>query len=184
VKLANMVHLSRFSSLTLLALAAAGCSASADLPEVVVTQSDVEFLGVPRIPGITDTSQTLTTSFDHPKGFELPDFMNPELRPLAATITGRGTMNDLSFLEGITLTLSSRAADAPPALVVANYERRDMGVGRVVPLETDSDADVLKYWSTEDAYYEVRLWGMLPENDWAIDVAVSFAGELSVSSSD
>jgi hypothetical protein len=110
--------------------------------------------------------------------------MNPELRPLAATITGRGTMNDLSFLEGITLTLSSRAADAPPALVVANYERRDMGVGRVVPLETDSDADVLEYWSTEDAYYEVRLWGMLPENDWAIDVAVSFAGELSVSSSD
>jgi hypothetical protein len=179
-----MVHISRFSSLTLLALAVAGCSASADLPEVVVRQSDVAFVGVPRIPGITDTNQTLTTSFDHPKGFELPDFMNPELRPLGASITGRGTMNDLSFIEGVTLTLSSRAPDAPPPLVVANYQSSDTDVGRVLPLETANDADVLEYWTTEDAYYEVSLWGVLPENDWAIDVTVSFAGELSVSSSD
>lgn len=179
-----MAHLSRLSSLALLALAAAGCSASADLPEVVVTQSDVEFAGVPRIPGVTNSSQTLSTSFDHPKGFEMPDFMNPELRPMAASITGLGTMDDLSFVEGATLTLSSRAADAPPPLVVASYERSATDVGRVLEFETASDADVLEYWTTKNAYYDVSLWGVLPENDWAIDVAVSFAGELSVSSSD
>jgi len=90
-------------------------------------------------------------------------------------------MNDLSFLEGVTLTLSSRAPDAPPPLVVANYERSDTDVGRVLDLDTANDADVIEYWSTEDAYYDVRLWGIMPEDDWAVDVIVSFAGELSVS---
>jgi len=165
----------------LLSFAALGCSASAELPEVVVTKSDVGFVGVPHIPGITDTSQMVTTSFDHPKGLELPEFMNPELRPLSASLAGRGTMNDLSFLEGVTLTLSSRAPDAPPPLVVANYERQGTGVGRVLELDTANDADVIEYWSTEDAYYDVRLWGIMPEDDWAVDVIVSFAGELSVS---
>lgn len=169
------------AALLLSAAAPLGCSASAELPEIVVTKSDVPFIGVPRIPGITDTSQTVSTSFDHPKGFELPEFMNPELRPLGASIAGRGTMNDLSFVEGVTLTLSSRAPDAPPPLVVANYERSGTGVGRVLQLDTANDADVLEYWSTEDAYYDVRLWGIMPEDDWAVDVIVSFAGELSVS---
>ena len=37
-----------------------GCSASAEVPEVVVTRSDVAFEGVPFIPGVTDVSQTQT----------------------------------------------------------------------------------------------------------------------------
>lgn len=171
-------------ALSLGAASVFGCSASAELPEVVVTQSDVEFVGVPRIPGITDRSMTVSTSFDHPKGFELPEFMNPELRPMAASIAGRGSMEDLSFLEGVTLTLSSRAPDAPPPLVVASYERHAGDVGRTVRLDTATESDVLEYWSTKDAYYDVQLWGLLPESDWAIDVTVSFSGELSVSSSD
>jgi hypothetical protein len=168
-------------------LSGLGCSASADIPEVVVTRNDISFMGVPRIPGITDGSHTVTTSFDHPKGFDLPDFLNPELRALSASITGRGDMEDLSFLEGLTLTLSSRAQGAPAPSVVASYEREPGStdlVGRVVQMDIDEDANVVEYWSTKDAYYDVTLWGMLPDKDWAIDFSIAFRGHFSVSSSD
>jgi hypothetical protein len=158
----------------------AGCSAEAEIPEVTVTRSDVEFLGVPSIPGITDTTQEVSAEFEHPSDFELPRDFNPELRPLSATISARGDMRSLAFLEGLSLTLSSRAPGAPPPLEVASYERPASGtVGRVVELEIDRDSDVLSYWDTDQAYYEVTLWGVLPEQDWSIDVSFSFSGKLS-----
>jgi hypothetical protein len=151
----------------------------------VVTQSDIEFEGVPRIPGFTDFSMSVTTSFEHPEGFDLPEFLNPELRPLTGSITGVDDMDDLSFLEELTLTLASRAEDAPPPSVLASYVRTSAGlVGRVVQMKTDRDSDVVEYWSTKDAFYEVTLSGLLPEEAWAIDVSIAFTGKLSVSSSD
>lgn len=157
----------------------AGCSAQAEIPEVTVTRSDVEFEGVPSVPGVTDTTQEVTTEFEHPSDFELPQDFNPKLRPLSAAITARGDMRSLSFLEGLRVTLASRAAGAPPPLVLASYERSSGTVGRVLDLEIDSDSDVLRYWDTDQAYYEVTLWGVLPEQDWSIDVSFTFSGKLS-----
>jgi hypothetical protein len=160
----------------------AGCSASADIPEVVVTRSDVEFQGVPAIPGITDVTQTVSTTFDHPSDFQLPDELNPELRPISASVAGHGDMQDLSFVEGLRVTLSSHAEDAPPARTLAYYERPATGaVGRVVNLQTNADSDVITYWDTDQAYYDVTLWGILPSEDWAIDVSFAFSGKISVS---
>jgi len=157
----------------------AGCSAEAEIPEVTVTRSDVEFEGVPSIPGVTDTTQEVTAEFEHPSDFELPEDLNPELRPLSAEITARGDMRSLSFLEGLRVTLSSRAPDAPPPLVVASYEKESGTVGKVVDLQINPESDVLSYWDTDQAYYEVTLWGVLPEQDWSIDVSFSFSGRLS-----
>jgi hypothetical protein len=160
----------------------AGCSASADIPEVVVTRSDVGFDGVPVIPGYTDVTQTLSTSFDHPSDFELPSGLNPELRPLSASVSGAGDMQDLSFLEGLEVTLSSRAPGAPEPFVLAYYERPNSGgVGRVVNLQTNTSSDVLSYWDTKEAYYDVKIWGILPPDAWAIDVTFAFSGSISVS---
>jgi len=162
-------------------LAGLGCSASADIPEVEVTQTDIAFSGLPHIPGI-DLPNTVTTSFDHPDGLSLPDSLNPQLHALSGSITARGAMQDLSFLEGLTLSIASRADGAPAPQVVASYARPSPAFpGPVIRLVTDGDANMLEYWSTKDAYYEVTLWGSLPEEDWAIDVTVSFAGEISVS---
>jgi hypothetical protein len=168
---------------SLLALAlGAGCSASAELPEIVVTRSDVTFEGVPVVPGITDVTQTISTTFEHPSDFELPADLNPELHPLSASVSGRGDMQDLSFLEGVRVTLSSHAPGAPPARTLAYYERPSSGtIGRVVELQTNSDSDVMTYWDTKQAYYDVTLWGILPSEDWAIDVSFAFSGKISVS---
>jgi hypothetical protein len=170
----------------LLSLAlAAGCSAEADIPEVVVTRSDVEFLGVPLIPGVTDTTQSISTTFDHPSDMDLPSELHPELHPLAASIEGNGDMQDLSFLETMTVTLHSRAPGAPPPEVVASYERSTTGsVGRTVKLHTDPDSDVLSFWDTKQAYYEMTLSGVMPSEDWSVDVTFSFSGRFSISSSD
>jgi hypothetical protein len=162
-----------------------GCSASADIPEVTVTRSDVEFLGVPLIPGITDVDQTVTSTFDHPSDVELPSELNPELHPLAASIEGRDDMGDLSFLDKMEVTLSSRAPNAPAPIMLASYERQgSASVGRVLHLETASNSDVLSFWDTKQAYYDITLWGTLPEEDWSVNVTFSFSGRLSVSTSD
>jgi hypothetical protein len=157
----------------------AGCSAEAEIPEVTVTRSDVEFEGVPNVPGVTDTTQEVNAEFDHPSDFELPEDFNPELKPLGAEIAARGDMRSLSFLEGLRVTLASRAPDAPPPLVIASYEKGSGTVGRIVELEITPESDVLSYWDTDQAYYDVTLWGVLPEQDWSIDVSFSFSGRLS-----
>lgn len=163
------------------ALLASGCSARADIPEVVVTQSDVAFEGAPRIPGFAPIDE-LTTSFDHPEGFGLPEYFNPELYPTEVKVMARGDMQDLSFLSEVTLTLASRAEDAPPERVVASYEKVGSDVvGRQLDLSPDTEADVLEYWGTKEAYYRMTLRGEdLPEQAWAVDVIVEFRGRLSV----
>lgn len=163
-------------------IASIGCSARADIPELVVTQTDIAFDGVPRLPGITDVTTTLETEFDHPKGANLPDMLDPELYPLSGQVTARGDMQDLSFIQDLKLTLSSRSSDAPPPRVVASYHRASAGAGRTIQLVTDNDQDVLEYWSTKNAFYDLQISGILPENAWAVDVVVSFSGKLSISS--
>jgi hypothetical protein len=65
---------------------------------------------------------------------------------------------------------------------VAHYQRGASGsVGKEIDLDIDSNADVLDYWNTKSAYYTVKLYGVLPQDAWAIDVTVSFAGQLSIS---
>lgn len=177
----------RWSALCCLALFATGvgCSAEADIPEVVVTRTDVAFEGVPLIPGYTDVSQTLTTTFEHPSDFDLPSELNPELRPISASITGRGDLTDLSFLESMKLSILSHADDGPPPSIVAQYTRlRPTGVGRTIKLDTDVDSDILSYWDTEEAYYEVELTGIMPSEDWSIDVSFALSGRISISTSD
>ena len=166
-------------------LSGLGCSARADIPEVVLTQSDVAIDGVPRIPGLSAEPSVVTTSFNHPKGFELPDLFKSELFASSAKVTGEGDIDDMSFVEGLTLTLASRAENAPEPIVVARYEREQGGPsGSVMQMETDSDSNVLSYWETNSAYYDLSVWGVMPEDAWSLDVTVAFSGSISVSSSD
>ena len=171
-------------ALLLASLASVACSASADIPEVKVTQSDVAFDGVPRVPGLTDVTTTLQTQFDHPKGFALPDMLDPELYPLSARVQARDGMENLGFIQEIKLTIASRSPDAPPPIVVASYRRTGSNAasGKQIELQTDSDSDVLSYWETKNAYYDLEVSGVLPENNWAVDVVFSFSGKLSISS--
>jgi len=161
-------------------LSGLGCSARADIPEVVLTQSDVAIDGVPTLPGVSAGTSMVSTTFNHPKGFELPEFFKSELYALSAKATSLGDTDDMSFVEGLTLTLASMADGAPEPIVVARYERGQGLTGSVIEMETDSDSDVLAYWETKSAYYDLTVWGMMPEDAWTLDVTVAFSGSISV----
>ena len=66
---------------------------------------------------------------------------------------------------------------------VASYRQTgNTAAGKVIHLDIDTDSDVLEYWNTKNAYYQLEISGVLPENTWAVDVVVSFSGKLSISS--
>ena len=175
---------SHFGLLALVCASSLGlpsCSAEADIPEVVVTQPDVMFEGVPEIPGFV-TPRELSTEFDHPEGFDLPSAFSPELYPLELVVEGRDAMVDLSFIETLVLTLASRDAQAPAPREMAVYRRGDTtNVGQRVSIPADRDSDVVEYWDTNRAYYQLSVTGDLPSEDWGVDVIVKFRGSLSVS---
>lgn len=160
----------------------AGCSAHADIPEVVVTQSEVVFDGVPVINGRPESSR-LDTSFDHPEGFELPDFLTTELRPLGAVLMAADPYQDLAFITSLSLTIESKLNDELPRIEVATYTRDSMDASNSIEIEANSDADVLKYWRTDAALYQLTvISGALPEAPWEVDVVVKFSGSLSINS--
>lgn len=163
----------------LLVALGSACSAHADIPEVVITQSEITFEGVPQIAGIT-VPTALTTSFDHPEGFDLPEFLDPELRPLGARIIARDTSQDLAFIESLSLTIASRSPDGPEPTVIASYTREDTGEINAIDILANSEADILQYWDTETAFYQLSVNGELPVEAWGVDVVVKFAGSLSV----
>ncbi len=156
------------------------CSARADIPEVVVTQSEVMFDGVPRLDGV-DITTSLSTSFDHPEGFEVPDGFDSELRPLGVVVEGYGDMHDLAFIDGLRLTLASRDPNGPEPADVVTYTRQAGDAGPMLDVAAEDDTNVIDYWKTNSAFYQLTVVGDLPEQQWGVNVTVRFSGSLSVS---
>jgi hypothetical protein len=163
--------------------ASSACSAHGSIPDITVTESDLEFQGIPAELSALDDSPTLTTRFEHPSDFDLPDFLNPELHVVNASMRAEDGVTDLSFVRSLKLVLGSDAPGAPPAVVMAEYQRRSgQTVGSVLNIEADSDVDVLQHWETGEAYYELTLSGDgMPSRDWSVEVTVKFSGSIDVS---
>jgi hypothetical protein len=162
---------------------ATACSAEADIPRVVLEQNDLRFQGsgVPDALAAQIGSRQVTTEFDHPDGYELPDALHPRLYATRAVLLPTGN-EDLSFIEELTFTLGSRAENAPEPRSVAHYQRSSARpVGNELELETDDRANVLDFWDTKKAYYRLTAVGSLPTEDWTVDIRVEFRGSLEMS---
>lgn len=162
----------------------AACSAEADIPRVVFERDDLRFEGASALPfdlGISQESRRIETEFDHPG--DLSDLsVDVELYATLARIVGHDGDGDLSFIEGLELTVASRSPGAPEPITLATYSRRtDRSSVTEVSLVTASDANVFDYWKTEEPYYVIAAWGTLPQEDWSVDVLVEFRGNLRVS---
>jgi hypothetical protein len=164
----------------LLVAACAGsfaCSAEGSIPDITVTESDLAFEAMP----IAGLNASLTTRFDHPGDLELPEFLNPSLHVVGVTITAAEGVSDLSFVDGLTVTLGAASPDAPPAEEMGTYERKTGQTSmRVLNLDADEKVDVVEHWRTGQAYYELTLWGSLPDRPWAVDVSVQFNGKIEI----
>jgi hypothetical protein len=164
-------------------LGASACSAHGDIPNITVTESDLQFEGVPEALSALDDSPTLTTRFEHPSDFDLPDFLNPELRVERASMRVEDGVADLSFVRSLRLVLGSDGPDAPAPVVMADYQRLGGArVGQVIEITPENDVDVLEHWETGEAWYELTLSGDgMPSRDWSVAVTVQFSGSIDVS---
>jgi hypothetical protein len=160
-----------------------GCSAHGSIPDITVTESDLQFQGIPAELSALDESPTLTTRFEHPADFDLPDFLNPELHVVRASMRAEDGISDLSFVRTLKLVLGSDGPNAPAPVVMAEYERRSgQVVGEVLNIDADHDVDVIEHWQTGEAYYELTLSGDgMPSSDWSVQVTVKFSGSIDVS---
>lgn len=164
-------------------LGASACSAHGDIPNITVTESDLQFQGVPEALSELDDTPTLTTRFEHPSDFDLPEFLNPELRVTRASMRAEGGVTDLSFVRSLRLMLGSDGPGAPPPVVMAEYQRLGGArVGNVLEISPDRGVDVIQHWQTGEAYYELTLSGDgMPSRDWSVAVTVQFSGSIDVS---
>lgn len=164
-----------------LAISTAGCvSVEADVQDVVVTTQGLEINGS-KMP-VDLGEQEITVRFDHPyEGVDLPEGVDSELRPTGATMTAASGVGDFSFLSAFSVTVGSTAPEAPPPAVVFEYQRQGDGpVGHSIDISPAGSPNVLDYWETTGAYYELTVRGDLPELSWAVDVVIEFSGKVSV----
>lgn len=155
------------------------CSAEANVPRIIVSQIGVEIRGVPNPNGVITTTRT---RFDHPVGFEVPKVLDASLFPRSARAVSSNEQADLSFVEEFTLLLASRSDENLRSEQIAHYQRSPEQSGEMLLLEipTNNQFNVVEYWASGDAYYELVVRGQLPESNWVLDVVAEFEGNLAL----
>lgn len=161
----------------LLALSAGGCmmQVEAEVPEVEITQHDLGFQGVAIPGGIGDVSLSKSFSQQHQR-LELPAGLDSEVKALGVTLTAKSGIENFDFLKNLRLTMSDDVHD-PVELI--NYQRVDGSPStNVLTMESANPVNTLDQWKTDSATFTIEVAGTLPSQDWAVDLAVRFAGKI------
>ena len=156
------------------------CSARADIPRVEIVQRDVE---IPGAGEFGDLLRATTVSFDHPRSFQLPRAYDAELHALGVTATPTFGVEDLSFVEGLVIRLGSRSDDGLEQVELARYDATagdHSNEDGSLTIPTNPELDVIEFFGSRAAYYEVSISGELPPDMWRIDIQASFSGELAL----
>ncbi len=151
------------------------------MPSIIVRQKGVVIPGVEAQRGLSSSS----VRFDHPLGVVVPEFFEAELRPLGATASIVDGVDSLDFLRKLSLSLGTRRTsdedEELPRADLGRYERdADDLPGASLTIVAAEPVDVVRYWSTGEAYYELELSGELPKRDWTLDVEAEFRGALGL----
>lgn len=199
-------HLLGSATLGVLGTMTLGCAvAQVDAPEITVTRENVEFPGAPveplgrvrpGVPGDAGESSGVpfgTNDFPlPPQRFsydevpkELPDGMSVALLATHVTVKARHVPEDLTWIRRLLLTVN--LPDRPDEWqVVVEYPPRegDEVVHRSedeLVLPVSERLGSVDPWQARGAVFELAVWGnlaKLPRDPWAVDVSVTFVGEL------
>jgi hypothetical protein len=174
LKLTSML----FGALALLSLSAGGCmlTVEADVPEVEITQHDLTFSGVPAAASLGDVSLSKSFSQKHQR-LELPAGLDSQVKALGVTLTAKAGIENFDFLKNMRVTMSDDVHD-PVELI--NYQRADGAPStNVLTMESANPVNTLDQWKTDSATFTVEVAGSLPAQDWAVDLAIRFAGKIT-----
>jgi len=156
------------------ATVASGCTLSveAEIPEVVITQRDLSFQGVPDF-GIGDVSMEKSYSQDHGK-IEMPEGLESEIKTIGVTLRATSGVSDMSFLKLLRVTMSSANVVEPVEL--GSYEY-DPGAPKSneIHLTAVNPINVFEAWNADKATFTLQLAGSLPTTAWTADVIVRFS---------
>jgi hypothetical protein len=170
-----------FGALALLSLPAGGCmmQVEAEAPEVEITQHDLKFDGVNLAGnGLGDLSLSKSFSQQHQR-LDLPAGLDSEVKALGITLTAKSGIENFDFLKNLRLTMSD---DVHPPVELVNYQRVDGAPStNVLTMESANPVNTLDQWKTDSATFTIEVAGSLPSQDWAVDLAVRFAGKIKYS---
>jgi hypothetical protein len=163
--------------LVVLAALASGCSFEADLSEVEITQHGVK---VPGKPGSGTADQSASASFAFSKAAsDLAKSINRDVQIHQIAIAASGGVPNLTFIKSMHVTM---ATPSNPDLTVEllSYDRTqsesdgwDIQVTMPVPI------DVTATWVAARTEIEIEMAGRLPQQDWAVDVTLTFSGKIT-----
>jgi hypothetical protein len=170
-----------FGALALLSLSTGACmmQVEAEVPEVEITQHDLKFDGV-SLAGNSLGDLSLSKSFSQQhQRLELPAGLDSEVKALGITLTAKSGIENFDFLKNLRLTMSD---DVHAPVEIINYQRVDGAPStNVLTMEAANPVNTLDQWKTDSATFTIEVAGTLPPQDWAVDLAVRFAGKIKYS---
>jgi hypothetical protein len=166
-----------FGLVALLAATSGACmSIEAEAPEIEITQADVRFTGVPAIAGLGSTKQSFTGN--HP-ALDLPSELSADVRAVQVILTARSGITDFAFLSGLKVTMQDDAKKKA-AVTLLDYQRGEVPTPTaVLTIPAANPTNVIEQWKSDAALFGLEIEGTLPEQDWSVDVTLSFAGTAS-----
>jgi hypothetical protein len=159
-------------------LGACTVSVEADVPDIEVTQHDVAFSGIPLAGRLGDVATELTFMQDKPS-LGLPKEIDTSVKAVQVELTARTGITTFDFLRSLRVTMAPNDGSSAPVELI-NYEKVGSGsVGGTLSIPSQNPVNILDQWKTDSAKFTVQLEGVLPEQDWTVDLRVHFAGKLS-----
>lgn len=161
---------------------AAGCpllEVEAEMPEVCMTQKDIEVTGVPLGQ---NTAITETFAFDDLSAFDALDELEANVRFKSATVRATYGVGDLAFIDMAHVVISSNNPDSNlgPLTVYecdGNCPAKDNALA--IPVTTQDNA--LEYVKSGSLAIALDAAGFMPSSDWKMDVEICVAGTASYS---
>lgn len=161
-----------------LAVAGAGCGVSveADAPDVAVTQHDVTVTGIPMASQLGEVSSHVSFTQSLPD-LALPSGFDSSVDGAKLEFTAKKGITDFSFINALHVTVTPNGSTT--AIEIIDYQKAaGTTVGKTLTIDSKNAVDLLKQWK-DKATFDVQVAGMLPENDWTIDLTVRFNGKVS-----
>lgn len=153
-------------------------SAEADVPDVEVTQHDIAFAGIPQASLLGPVSTGMSFTQERPK-LDLPSALDSTVQAVKIELRAKSGIKNFDFLRALRITMAPKGYEADPIELIY-YDKADGAVvGNTLTIASRNPVNILDQWKAESAIFSLQVAGMLPEEDWSIDMVMHFSGKIS-----
>lgn len=169
------------AGLALVLCLTSGCALSveADLPDVEITQPDVQVPAVPAEAQLNDTSVAVPFVLSVHDRLRLRRDSYHEVRVREVRLTARTGVTDLSFLRALRITVAGgepgQTTTAP--VEIARYDGNAPASPTLV-LPRNPPADVTAPFRADTQLVIIELAGTLPPRAWSADISVRLSATV------